>query len=101
VTVTGGAARLQSALLSTDGWLARLWELTARELTLGPGDPVEICGALDFEEDPNRQRGFSRGPALRPVLRPWGGAPVIVRKQPVPEGKALPASPGTVTSVAE
>ena len=98
VTVTGGAARLQSALLSTDGWLARLWGLTARELTLGPGDAVEICGALDFEEDPNMQRGFSRGPALRPVLRPWGGAPVIVRKQ---GARALPAPPGTVTSVAE
>lgn len=81
VTVTGGAPRLHSALLSTDGWLARLWGLTARELTLGPGDAVEICGALDFEEDPYTQRGFSRGPALRPVLRPWGGAPVIVRRQ--------------------
>jgi hypothetical protein len=68
--------------------------MTARELTLGPGDAVEICGALDFEEDLEVQRGFSRGPALRPVLRPWGGAPVIVRK-------ALSSRPGTVTSVAE
>ena len=80
LTVAGGAPRLHSALLSTDGWLARLWGLTARELTLGPGDAVEICGALDFEDDRDLQRGFSRGPALRPVLRPWGGAPVIVRR---------------------
>jgi len=101
LTVAGGAPRLQSALLSTDGWLARLWGMTARELTLGPGDTVEICGALDFEDDPDTQRGFSRGPALRPVLRPWDGAPVIVRKQPARTAKALPASPGTVTSVAE
>ena len=40
--------------------------MTARELTLGPGDAVEICGALDFEPDPDSQRGFSRGPAMRP-----------------------------------
>ena len=93
VTVAGGAPRLHSALLSTDGWLARLWGMTARELTLGPGDAVEICGALDFEDDRDVQRGFSRGPALRPVLRPWGGAPVIVRRQPA-VGKALPASAG-------
>jgi hypothetical protein len=101
VTVSGGAARLHSALLSTDGWLAQLVGMTARELTLGPGDAVEICGALDFEEDRETQRGFSRGPALRPVLRPWGGAPVIVRKQPAPVPRALPARPGTVTSDAE
>jgi hypothetical protein len=73
--------------------------MTARELTLGPGDIVEICGALDFEEDRDMQRGFSRGPALRPVVRPWGGAPVIVRKQPA-RGRALRPSPGTVTSIA-
>jgi hypothetical protein len=99
VGVADGAPRLRSALLSTDGWLARLLGMTARELTLGPGDPVEICGALDFEPDPETQRGFERGPALRAVLRPSGGAPVIVRKQDA--ARALPAGPGTVTSVAE
>ncbi len=64
MTVADGAPRLHSALLSTDGWLARLLGMTARELTLGPGDAVEIWGALDFEPDPDRQRGFSRGPGF-------------------------------------
>jgi hypothetical protein len=101
LTVAGGATRLQSALLSTEGWLAHLLGMTARELTLGPGDTVEICGVLDFEPDPDTQRGFARGPALRAVLRPSGGVPVIVRKQAAPEVGALPPRPGTVTSDGE
>ncbi len=104
LTVSDGAARLQSALLSTDGWLARLFGMTARELTLGPGDRVEVCGALDFEEDRDMQRGFARGPALRAVLRPAGGVPVIVSKLGTPvesRVEALPPRPGTVTSDAE
>jgi hypothetical protein len=101
LTVAGGAPRLHSALLSTDGWAARLLGMTARELTLGPGDAVEICGALDFEPDPDTQSGFARGPAMRAVLRPWGGAPVIVQKQPARVAGALPPPPGTVTSDAE
>ncbi len=101
LTVAGGAPRLHSALLSTDGWLARLLGLTARELTLGPGDAVEICGALDYEPDPDLQRGFARGPVLRAVLRPAGGVPVIVSKLPEPVVEALPPRAGTVTSVAE
>ena len=101
LTVAGGAPRLHSALLSTDGWAARLLGMTARELTLGPGDAVEICGALDFEPDPDTQTGFARGPAMRAVLCPWGGAPVIVQKQPARVAGALPPPPGTVTSDAE
>lgn len=101
LTVAGGAPRLHSALLSTDGWAARFVGMTARELTLGPGDAVEICGALDFEPDLDTQRGFARGPAMRAVLRPWGEAPVIVEKQPARVAGALPSPPGTVTSDAE
>ena len=81
LSVAGGERRLRSALLSTDGWIGRLAGLAARELTLGPGDAVEVCGVLDFEPDPATQRGFARGPALRAVLRQDSGIPVIVRKR--------------------
>lgn len=113
VSVSGGEPRLRSALLSTDGWIGRLAGVAARELTLGPGDEVEICGALDVEPDPVTQRGFARGPALRAVIRPAGGVPVIVRKRvgsagsqnadddadaDADEGGASPSGGGTVTS---
>ena len=100
LTVAGGAPRLHSALLSTDGWLARLLGMTARELTLGPGDAVEICGALDFEPDPRHAaRLLARpGDACRaaPVGRGAGD-----RAQAAGARGALPARPGTVTSAAE
>jgi hypothetical protein len=107
VSVSGGEPRLRSALLSTDGWIGRLAGVAARELTLGPGDEVEICGALDVEPDPVTQRGFARGPALRAVIRPAGGVPVIVRKRvgsagsqdaDADDGGASPSGGGTVTS---
>jgi hypothetical protein len=102
-------------LLSADGWLARVVGLAARELTLSPGDAVEIGGVVDLEPDPDAQRGFERSPALRPVLRPAAGLPVIVRKREddddpaedddAPDGdgagRASPIDAGTVTSAVE
>jgi hypothetical protein len=78
-SMVGGRWRLRSALLSADGWVGRLAGLSARELTLAPGDAVEICGVVDREPDPAAQRGFERSPALRAVLRPVAGMPVIIR----------------------
>jgi hypothetical protein len=80
LTLTGDGPRLRSALLAAGGgWAGRLLDLTARELTLGPGDAVELCGELDYEPDDARSGG-SRGPAMRAVLRPADGLPAIVRK---------------------
>jgi hypothetical protein len=56
---------------------------------------------LDYEPDPHTQRGFARGPALRAVLRPAAGVPVIVSKMVAPVVEALPPAPGTVTSDVE
>ena len=85
LTFTGDGPRLRSALLAASGgWACRLLDLTARELTLGPGDAVELCGELDYEPDDSRS-SCSRGPALRAVLRPADGLPAIVRK-PKPAG---------------
>jgi hypothetical protein len=78
--MTASRRRLRSALLHADGWVGRLLGLAARELTLSPGDPVELCGALDLEVDPIAQGGFARSPALRPVLRPFDGKPVLVAR---------------------
>ena len=81
LTVDDGKPRLRSALLSADGWIGSVLRFAAHELTLGPGDAVELCGAIDLEPDEETQRGFARGPALRPVLRPSSGFPVVVRKR--------------------
>jgi hypothetical protein len=86
LTLTGDGPRLRSALLAVGGgWAGRLLDLTARELTLGPGDAVELCGELDYEPDESRSGG-SRGPAMRAVLRPSDGLPAIVCK-PKPEDR--------------
>ena len=98
LAVSGGGARLRSALLSADGWVSRLLGLAMRELTLGPGDPVEICGALDFEPDESGRGGFRRGPALRAVLRPVDGMPVVVRKL-APGTAARPDSGAAVSEL--
>jgi hypothetical protein len=90
----GGQRRLRSALLRADGWVGRLLGLAARELTLSPGDPVELCGTVDLEPDPEAQRGFERSPAVRPVLRPFAGMPVLVVRPDAPS----PTAAGTVTS---
>jgi hypothetical protein len=82
-TLAGGEPRLHSALLSADGWIGSLLRFTAHELTLGPGDVVDLCGAIDLEPDEEAQRGFGRGPALRLVMRATSdaGIPVVVRKR--------------------
>ena len=81
LSLLGGKWRLRSALLSADGWLAPLVGLAARELTLSPGDQVEVAGVVDLEADPDAQRGFERSPALRAVIRPVAGWPVIVSRR--------------------
>jgi len=95
--MVAGQRRLRSALLHADGWVGRLLGLAARELTLAPGDPVEVCGVVDFEADPEAQRGFERSPAVRPVLRPFAGMPVLVAR----EDGTSPTAAGTVTSTPE
>jgi len=128
LSLVAGKWRLRSALLSADGWLARLVGLAARELTLSPGDEVEIAGVVDLEPDPDAHRGFERAPAMRAVMRPVEGWPVIVcRRDEVQEindatndaindavndvnddatgeddaGGASPVGPATVTSAPE
>jgi len=95
--------------------------LAARELTLSPGDEVEIAGVIDIEPDPDAHRGFERAPAMRAVMRPVEGWPVIVYRRDEadqagdqdgapdgdedgaedPAGLASPVGRGTVTSAAE
>ena len=106
LSLVAGRWRLRSALLSSDGWLARLVGLAARELTLSPGDAVELGGVVDLEPDPGAQRGFERSPALRSVVRPAAGLPVIVRKRDGDgagdgDGGASPIDEGTVTSASK
>jgi hypothetical protein len=81
LAVSGGGWRLRSALLSDGGWLDRVVGFATRELTLGLGDAVELYGAIDLEADDRGTQGFARAPALREVLRPAAGLPVIVRKR--------------------
>jgi hypothetical protein len=89
VSLDGGEPRLASALLAVQGWVGRLLRFSARELTLAPGDRVELCGTVDHQPEPDKkgQGGFGRGPAFRTVLIPSAGIPVLVRKIPakVPE----------------
>jgi hypothetical protein len=102
LTLAGGKPRLRSALLSADGWIGSLLRFAAHELTLGPGDAVELCGAIDLEPDEETQRGFARGPALRPVMRATAGVPIVVRRRgstSTPDSPS-PSPPGTVTSAA-
>jgi hypothetical protein len=81
LSLEGGQPRFASALLSAQGWLGRLLRFSARELTLSPGDAVELCGTLEHQPDPRGQHGFRRQPPLRPVMRPSGEVPVLVRKR--------------------
>jgi hypothetical protein len=103
-SLDGGEPRLRSALLSADGWIGSLLRFAAHELTLGPGDSVELCGVIDLEPDEDARRGFARGPALRPVMRASDGCPVVIRKREASSDKvgdgASKVSPGTVTSAA-
>jgi hypothetical protein len=86
LSLAHGQPRLRSALLSDGGWVDRLFGLAAHELTLGPGDAVDLHGALVLEPDERTQQGFGRGPALRAVLRPGDGLPVIVTRRGEPAG---------------
>jgi hypothetical protein len=79
LTLSGNGPRLSSGLLAGRGFLDRVFERLAYEVTLGPGDVVEIYGARDVEPDPNGERSFGRGPAFRSVVRPAAGLPVCVR----------------------
>ena len=107
-SLDGGEPRLRSALLSADGWIGSLLRFAAHELTLGPGDTVELCGVIDLEPDEDARRGFARAPALRPVLRASDDSPVLIRKREASAASrdggaddgASKAPPGTVTSAA-
>lgn len=76
-----GERRFASGLLSLQGWVSGLLRFSAHELTLSPGDRVELCGIVDREPDVEAEGGFSRDPSLRTVLRPSPGVPLLVRKQ--------------------
>jgi len=84
LTLSGDEPRLCSALLADRGPLDRLVQLLAHEITLGPGDAVELYGALDVEPDESAESGFAHEPPLRAVLRPAGGVPIIIRKREEP-----------------
>jgi hypothetical protein len=85
LTLSGDEPRLCSALLADRGYIDHLLQRLAREVTLGPGDAVELCGVLDVESDQSTEGGFVRDPAIRAVLRPADGLPVIVRKRTAPD----------------
>lgn len=76
-----GQPRLASALLSVQGWFGRLLRFPAHELTLAPGDEVELCGTIHREPAPDGESALGRAPPLRTVLRPAGRIPALVRKR--------------------
>jgi hypothetical protein len=102
VSFSGGdEPRLCSALLADRGVLDHLLERFVHEVTLGPGDPVQLFGALDVEAHPSTESSFAREPALRAVLRPAAGLPIIVYKRPAAADEPEPAAGPADRSVAD
>jgi hypothetical protein len=55
----------------------------AREVTLGPGDPVELCGQLHRQADPSGEAAPGRGTPLCWSLRAPRGGFLLVQRQPL------------------
>jgi hypothetical protein len=81
-----GEPRLVSALLSVRGFLTRLGRLPARELTIAPGDEIEVCGTIAREPAVDGETGFGRTPSVRAVLHPAGEVPALVHKRSAAAG---------------
>ena len=57
----------------------RLVYTRLRESSLGPGDPIELWGALEQELNPEAERGGSRNPPLATVICSRPGHPLFLR----------------------
>jgi hypothetical protein len=79
--VTTHQHRLTSALFTGPSLWARLFGPFPRfEISIGPGDRVEVCGVLHHEPAPDAQAPFARQMATRAVLRAPRRGLLLVRR---------------------
>jgi hypothetical protein len=81
----GFSARLRSALLVEPSPLLRAFG-ARHESSVGPGDRVEVAGALHHELAPDAADPFTRHTPSRFVLRASADRPLLVRRLAAPSG---------------
>lgn len=85
-TIEDYRPRIISALHSK----ARLWLRRPREASVGPGDQVEVIGVVHHEVAPSGQAGPGRQIPMRHRLASAPGAPLLVRRVPLPDQAVKP-----------